>query len=62
MILQPATQEEAYVSKQLRLTEQDVRRKVIERVQAHKLDMKISDAEWQWDRKKLTVFFTRAGE
>ncbi len=57
-IVRPATQEEAYVSKQLRLTEQDVRRKVIERVQAHKLDMKISDAEWQWDRKKLTVFFT----
>ncbi|MFQ5551435.1 MAG: stage 0 sporulation family protein, partial [Gemmatimonadales bacterium] len=24
----------------------------------HTLDMKVSDAEWQWDRKKLTVYFT----
>jgi cell fate regulator YaaT (PSP1 superfamily) len=31
---------------------------VRERVQIHELDMKISDAEWQWDRKKLTVYFT----
>ena len=28
------------------------------KVRAHKLEMKVSDAEWQWDRKKLTVFFT----
>ena len=38
--------------------EEDARRKVIERVRAHKLDMKVSDAEWQWDRKKLTIYFT----
>jgi cell fate regulator YaaT (PSP1 superfamily) len=57
-IVRPATREEAYVSAQLRVTEQDVRRKVIERVRGHGLDMKISDAEWQWDRKKLTVYFT----
>lgn len=57
-IVRPATKEEAHVSDQLRITEHDVRRKVVERVHAHKLDMKISDAEWQWDRKKLTVFFT----
>src|SRR2546430_11613322 len=24
----------------------------------HTLPMKVSDAEWQWDRKKLTVYFT----
>ena len=57
-VVRPATREEAYVSEQLRLTEQDVRRKVIERVRGHGLDMKVSDAEWQWDRKKLTVYFT----
>ncbi len=57
-VVRMATREEAYVSQQLRLTEQDVRRKVIERVRGHGLDMKISDAEWQWDRKKLTVYFT----
>jgi cell fate regulator YaaT (PSP1 superfamily) len=43
---------------ELRKAEEDVRRKVRERVGKHKLPMKISDAEWQWDRKKLTVYFT----
>src|SRR5207248_5591198 len=32
--------------------------KAMERVKANNLVMKISDAEWQWDRKKLTFFFT----
>jgi cell fate regulator YaaT (PSP1 superfamily) len=27
-------------------------------VQQHGLHMKVSDAEWQWDRNKLTVYFT----
>ena len=30
----------------------------MERVRARQLDMRISDAEWQWDRKKLTIYFT----
>jgi len=30
----------------------------MERVKSHTLPMKVSDAEWQWDRKKLTVYFT----
>lgn len=42
----------------LRRGEDDVRRKVREKANAHNLQMKISDAEWQWDRNKLTVFFT----
>ncbi len=42
----------------LRKGEDEVRRKVREKAQAHNLPMKISDAEWQWDRNKLTVFFT----
>ncbi|MDQ3244357.1 MAG: hypothetical protein M3Q09_11560 [Gemmatimonadota bacterium] len=36
----------------------DVRRKAAERVRANGLAMKLSDAEWQWDRKKLTFYFT----
>jgi cell fate regulator YaaT (PSP1 superfamily) len=43
---------------ELRRAEDDVRRKIKERVASHKLQMKVSDAEWQWDRKKLTVYFT----
>ncbi len=34
------------------------RRKVMERVRAHDLTMKVSDTEWQWDRNKLTIYFT----
>jgi hypothetical protein len=30
----------------------------MERVKANALVMKLSDAEWQWDRKKLTLYFT----
>ena len=30
----------------------------MERVKANDLVMKLSDAEWQWDRKKLTLYFT----
>ena len=30
----------------------------MERVKANALVMKLTDAEWQWDRKKLTFYFT----
>ena len=42
----------------LRRAEDDVRRKVREKAVAHGLPMKVSDTEWQWDRNKLTVYFT----
>ncbi len=57
-VVRAATAEETHLTAELRKAEQDVRRAVIERVEAHALDMKISDAEWQWDRKKLTIYFT----
>ncbi len=34
------------------------RRRAMERVKANHLVMKLTDAEWQWDRRKLTFFFT----
>jgi cell fate regulator YaaT (PSP1 superfamily) len=37
---------------------EDARRKAMEKVRSNGLGMKISDAEWQWDRKKLTLYFT----
>ena len=42
----------------LRAQDDDARRRAMERVAANKLAMKLSDAEWQWDRKKLTLYFT----
>ncbi len=57
-VLRRASAQESHVVDELRKAEEDVRRKVRERVAKHNLPMKVSDAEWQWDRKKLTVYFT----
>jgi cell fate regulator YaaT (PSP1 superfamily) len=45
-------------AEELRRAEDDVRRRVRDRVLHHALQMKVSDTEWQWDRRKLTVYFT----
>lgn len=57
-VLRRAGQADIRTMNDLRRTEEDARRKVIERVKHHHLAMKVSDAEWQWDRSKLTVYFT----
>jgi cell fate regulator YaaT (PSP1 superfamily) len=38
--------------------EAELRRRTRELVKKHGLRMKVSEAEWQWDRNKLTVYFT----
>jgi len=43
---------------ELRAEDEIARRKAMERVRAHGLVMKLTDAEWQWDRKKLTIYFS----
>jgi cell fate regulator YaaT (PSP1 superfamily) len=53
-----ATPDDLRVHDENRRSEEDARRKVIERVRAHNLIMKVSDTEWQWDRNKLTIYFT----
>lgn len=57
-VVRRATQEEIRTANDLRRSEEDTRRTVLERVRERKLEMKVSDAEWQFDRKKLTVYFT----
>ncbi len=53
-----ATADEERRSSELLTLDDEARRKAMERVKAHNLVMKVSDAEWQWDRKKLTFYFT----
>jgi cell fate regulator YaaT (PSP1 superfamily) len=57
-VVRRATQQDIATANDLRRSEETTRRTVLERVRARQLDMKVSDAEWQWDRKKLTVYFT----
>ncbi|HKW41059.1 MAG TPA: regulatory iron-sulfur-containing complex subunit RicT [Gemmatimonadales bacterium] len=57
-ILRRATDADTAVAERLHGEEAEVRQRVMDRVRHHALPMKVSDAEWQWDRKKLTVYFT----
>ena len=56
--LRLATERDRSLSKDLQALNEEARRKAMERVRANNLGMKLSDAEWQWDRKKLTLYFT----
>jgi cell fate regulator YaaT (PSP1 superfamily) len=57
-VLRHATADDIRTHDEIRRSEEDVRRKVIQRVRTHDLVMKVSDTEWQWDRAKLTIYFT----
>jgi cell fate regulator YaaT (PSP1 superfamily) len=57
-IVRIASQDDIRTANELRRSEEDTRFRAIERVRHHNLEMKLSDAEWQWDRKKLTFYFT----
>jgi len=57
-IVRRASDHETKVARELRINEEEVRRIVRDRVRQHTLPMKVSDAEWQWDKRKLTIYFT----
>ncbi len=57
-VVRRATTSDRKVMDDLRRAEDDVRRKVREKANSHGLPLKVSDTEWQWDRNKLTVYFT----
>src|SRR5579862_620272 len=57
-VLRNATADEERRAADIRGQDEDTRRKVMEKVKQHGLIMKVSDAEWQWDHRKLTIYFT----
>jgi len=57
-VLRQATADDERRAAQLRSQDEDARRRAMDRVKTHGLVMKVSDAEWQWDRRKLTFYFT----
>ncbi|MFL5466324.1 MAG: stage 0 sporulation family protein [Gemmatimonadaceae bacterium] len=56
--LRLATEKDRNLARDMDRLNEEARRKAMERVKANGLGMKLSDAEWQWDRKKLTLYFT----
>jgi cell fate regulator YaaT (PSP1 superfamily) len=56
--LRLATRDDIRREVDLRTQDEVARQRAMERVKANNLVMKLSDAEWQWDRKKLTFYFT----
>ena len=57
-VLRRATPQDVQHAERLRADEETARRTARDRVREHALPMKVSDAEWQWDRRKLTFYFT----
>jgi cell fate regulator YaaT (PSP1 superfamily) len=57
-VLRLATPDDERRAAELRAQDEETRRKVREKVKQHDLIMKVSDAEWQWDKRKLTIYFT----
>lgn len=53
-----ATSEDLSRMEENRKLEDDAVRECKDRIFAHKLPMNLVDAEYQWDRKKLTFYFT----
>ena len=56
--LRLASTRDKSTAQELQRLNDEARHKAMERVKANGLAMKLSDAEWQWDRKKLTFYFT----
>ena len=56
--LRLASDSDASTARELGIENERARRTAMERVQANSLVMKVTDAEWQWDRRKLTFYFT----
>jgi cell fate regulator YaaT (PSP1 superfamily) len=57
-ILRRAQREEVDRLVVLRADEDRVRRTARDLVEHHSLKMKVTETEWQWDRNKLTIYFT----
>ena len=56
--LRLASQRDRAAAADLNRQNEDARKKAMERVRANALAMKVTDAEWQWDKKELTFYFT----
>ncbi len=58
LIVRLATRDEIRQAQALTEENETTRRAAMAQVRALGLQMKLTDADWQWDRRKLTLFFT----
>ncbi|HET6680125.1 MAG TPA: regulatory iron-sulfur-containing complex subunit RicT [Gemmatimonadaceae bacterium] len=56
--LRLASSEDVRQLEAIRAEDEPARRTAMQHVRSNGLVMKLTDAEWQWDRKKLTIWFT----
>ena len=56
--LRIATAEDVHRFTELRAQDEPARRDAMGFVKTHALPMKLTDTEWRWDRRKLTIYFT----
>ena len=57
-VLRVATRDEVRRAEALAADNEAARRGAMQAVRAHALAMKVTDADWQFDRRKLTLYFT----
>ncbi len=57
-VIRPASKDEMGRAQHMRTDEDIARQETRRHVQRHGLRMKVTDAEWQFDRRKLYVYFT----
>ncbi|MCU0627202.1 MAG: hypothetical protein MUF21_12065 [Gemmatimonadaceae bacterium] len=57
-VLRLATRDDLRRAESLPAENEQARRTALQLVRAHGLAMKLTDADWQWDRRKLTLYFT----
>jgi len=57
-VIRPAKDEELKRAESLRSDEERVRSETRRKVEKHGLKMKVTEAEWQYDRNKLIIYFT----
>lgn len=56
--LRLASPDDAARAEALRADDETARRFAVQKARALDLHMKVSDAEWQWDKRRLTFYFT----
>jgi cell fate regulator YaaT (PSP1 superfamily) len=57
-VLRTASGEDLRRLAEVRAQDEPARREAMTLVRTHTLPMKLTDAEWRWDRRKLTIYFT----